>query len=189
MLRHLPNAITVARALFGPACAYALIVHGANRVAFWLFLAAICTDLLDGFVARKVGAISSTGKWLDGLSDKVLTDVIWVALASIGYCPWWLAILIVARDVGVIIAWIWALRVGKRWEASAVGQTMVAFEGTALCVLLFHGPWIDIHWPTVGTTIGTMSLLLSLWSVVGYVRTGPLDADDPRWLGEAAEGS
>jgi CDP-diacylglycerol--glycerol-3-phosphate 3-phosphatidyltransferase len=185
VLRYLPNAITVSRGLFGPACAVALIGYGANRVAFWLFLAAICTDLLDGFVARKVGAISSTGKWLDGLSDKVLTDVIWIALASIGFCPWWLALLIVARDVGVILAWIWALRVGKRWEASATGQTMVAFEGTALCVLLFHGPWIDIHWPTVGTAIGTVSLALSLLSVVGYVRTGPLDADDPRWLGEA----
>lgn len=182
VLRYLPNAITVARALFGPACAWALVVHGANRLAFWLFLLAICTDLADGWVARRVGAISATGKWLDGLSDKVLTDVIWVALASIGFAPWWLAILIIARDLGVILAWVWALRVGKRWEASAMGQVMVAFEGTALCVLLFHGPWLDIHWPSVGTAIGTIGLALSLWSVVGYVRTGPISATDPRWL-------
>ena len=182
VLRYLPNAITVARALFGPACAWALVVHGANRLAFWLFLLAICTDLADGWVARRVGAISATGKWLDGLSDKVLTDVIWVALASIGFAPWWLAILILARDLGVILAWVWALRVGKRWEASAMGQVMVAFEGTALCVLLFHGPWLDIHWPSVGTAIGTIGLALSLWSVVGYVRTGPISATDPRWL-------
>ena len=172
--------------MFGPACAATLIVLGDNRLAFWLFLAAICTDLLDGFAARSLGVISPTGKWLDGLADKILTDVIWVALASIGFCPWWLALLIVARDVGVILAWIWALKVGKRWEASALGQTMVAFEGTALCVLLFHGPWIGIHWPTVGTALGTISLVLSLLSVVDYVRVGPLDADDPRWLGDAS---
>jgi len=187
VLRYLPNAITISRGLFGPACAYALWVHGAHTVAFWLFLAAICTDLLDGFVARAVGAISATGKWLDGLADKVLTDVIWVALAAVGFCPWWLALLIVARDVGVIVAWVWALRVGKRWEASAIGQTMVAFEGTALCVLLFHGPWIGIHWPTVGTAIGTISLVLSLGSIVGYLRTGPMEATDPRWMGTAAK--
>jgi CDP-diacylglycerol---glycerol-3-phosphate 3-phosphatidyltransferase len=181
VVRLLPNAITLARAFLGPACAWALIGHGANRVAFWLFLLAICTDLVDGWVARKLGAISETGKWLDGLSDKVLTDVIWVALASIGFAPWWLAIGILARDLGVILAWIWALWAGKRWEASPTGQVMVAFEGTALCVLLFHGPWIDVHWPTVGTAIGTISLVLSVVSVIGYIRTGPMSVSDPRW--------
>lgn len=176
MLRHLPNAITASRGLCGPVCTWLLVEHQANHAAFWLFLAAICTDLVDGFVARKLNAISDAGKWLDGLSDKVLTDFVWVGLAGASFCPWWLAGTIIARDLAVIVAWLWAFRVGKRWEASAMGQIMVAFEGTAVCVLLFHGPWLDVHWPSVGTAIGTISLILSLGSLIGYIAAGPTDA-------------
>ena len=176
MVRHIPNMITASRGLCGPVCTWLLIAHHANMVAFWLFLAAICTDLVDGFVARKLDAISPMGKWLDGLSDKVLTDFVWVGLAGAAYCPVWLAAAIILRDVAVIVAWLWAFKVGKRWEASAMGQVMVAFEGTAVCVLLFHGPWLDVHWPSVGTVIGSISLALSLGSLLGYLRSGPVDA-------------
>jgi len=176
MVRHIPNLITASRGLCGPVCTWLLVAHQANRAAFWLFLAAICTDLVDGFAARILDAISPMGKWLDGLSDKVLTDFVWVGLALGGFCPGWLAGLIIARDLAVIVAWLWAFRVGKRWEASPMGQVMVAFEGVAVCVLLFHGPWLDVHWPSVGTVIGAISLALSLASLVGYVRSGPVDS-------------
>ncbi len=176
MLRHLPNAITASRGLCGPVCTWLLVAKGANKAAFWLFLAAMCTDLVDGAIARALGAESDAGKWLDGLSDKVLTDFVWVGLAAGGFCPWWLAGTILARDLAVIVAWLWAFRVGKRWEASPMGQVMVAFEGTAVCVLLFHGPWIDVHWPSVGTVIGSISLALSLTSLAGYIRQGPVEA-------------
>jgi CDP-diacylglycerol--glycerol-3-phosphate 3-phosphatidyltransferase len=177
VLRYLPNLITASRGALGPVCAWLVVVHGANRWAFWVFLLAICTDLLDGWAARRLGAISSTGKWLDGLSDKVLTDVVWVGLASVSFAPWWLAAGIILRDLAVIVAWLWAFRVGRRWEASALGQVMVAFEGTALCVLLFHGPWLGIHWPSVGTAIGSISLVLSFVSLADYIRTGSVPAE------------
>ena len=176
MIRHVPNMITASRGLCGPVCTWLLVAHHANHAAFWLFLAAICTDLVDGYVARKLDAISPMGKWLDGLSDKVLTDFVWVGLAGASFCPTWLAATIIARDLAVIVAWLWAFRAGKRWEASPMGQVMVAFEGTAVCVLLFHGPWLDVHWPSVGTVIGSISLALSLGSLLGYLRSGPVDA-------------
>ena len=180
MLRHVPNLITASRGALGPVCAWWVVAYGAHHAAFWLFLFAICTDLLDGFAARRLGATSSTGKWLDGLSDKFLTDFVWVGLAWVAFAPWWLAISIIARDAVVIVAWLWAFRTGRRWEASALGQVMVAFEGTALCVLLFHGPWLGIHWPSVGTAIGTISLVLSLVSLLDYLRVGSVPAEPPR---------
>ncbi len=173
MVQHIPNAITVARGLCGPVVAALLLGPHANLVAFWVFLGAIVTDLLDGWVARRLNAFHPAGLWLDPLSDKVLTDVTWIALWWVGFAPGWLCWIIVARDVAVLLVWVWALRTRMRWSPTPVGQTMVAFEGVALCVLLFHGPWLDVHWPTVGTILGAISLALSLVSLIEYAVTGP----------------
>lgn len=177
--RHIPNAITAARGLMGPAVAWLLIAHGANRAAFFLFIAAICTDLVDGWVARKLDAMSPLGAWLDAVADKLLTDTTWLALWAVGYAPAWLALVMIGRDLGVSAAWTWAYRRGKRWAPSAIGQTAIAFEGVALPVLLFRGPWLDVHWPSVGVALGTIALALSAASVIDYSVKGPGPKDPP----------
>ena len=173
MVRHIPNAITVARGLCGPLVAALLLGPLAHQVAFWVFLGAMATDLLDGFVARRLNAHHPAGLWLDPLADKVLADVTWVSLWAVGFAPGWLVWAIVGRDLTVIVAWLWAFSRRVRWSPSPVGQTMLAFEAVALCVLLFHGPWLDVHWPTVGTVLGAISLALSIVSLIEYAVTGP----------------
>jgi phosphatidylglycerophosphate synthase len=171
--KWVPNAITASRGLCGPVVAALLLGPGLNRVAFWVFVGAIVTDLLDGFAARLLDAHSSTGLWLDPLSDKILTDTCWIALWWVDFAPAWLVWTIVLRDAAVLLAWVWAFRARVRWSPSPVGQIMVAFEGISLSVLLFHGPWLDVHWPTVGTVLGVVSLILSGWSLVEYAVSGP----------------
>jgi len=173
VLRHLPNAITISRGLCGPAVAALLIGPGSHIVAFAVFQVAIATDLLDGWVARRLGAFHPAGAWLDGLADKVLTDATWIALWWVGFAPAWLCWSMVTRDVIVLLVWVWALRAHVRWGPTAAGQTMLAFEGVSVAVLLFHGPWLDVHWPTVGTVIGGIALGLSLISLLQYAASGP----------------
>jgi hypothetical protein len=55
-----------------------------------------------------------------------------------------------------------------KWTANPSGQIGVAFEGVALCVLLFHGPWYDVHWPSVGTLLGLIALALSVVQLLEY---------------------
>jgi phosphatidylglycerophosphate synthase len=152
------------------------IVLGTDqpRVAFWVFLVAICTDMVDGWIARRLGAESRSALFTDPLADKLLTDFTWAALAGIGYAPVGLTVLVIARDLLVGGFWAWGARRGKVWVPRATGQIAVALEGIGLCVLLFHGPWLDVHWPTVGATLGWLAFGLSVVSLlqVAADRTG-----------------
>lgn len=182
MTQHVPNAITVVRGLCGPLVGL-LLAHTipvpagveANKVAFWLFLFAIVTDLLDGWAARLLDAFHPAGLWLDPLADKVLTDTTWFALGWVGFAPTWLCAIMILRDVVILLVWGYILGTGStlRWSPTPAGQIMVAFEGVAVCVFLFHGPWLGVHWPTVGTVLGLLALLLSIVSLVEYATRGP----------------
>lgn len=183
MTQHVPNAITALRGLCGPLVALLLMggVHlpgttwEANKVAFWVFLFAIVTDLLDGWAARLLQAFHPAGLWLDPFADKMLTDFTWLALGWVGFAPVWICSLMILRDVAILLVWGWVLATGSelRWSPTPAGQIMVAFEGTALCVFLYHGPWLDVHWPTVGTVLGSVALVLSIVSLAEYAFRGP----------------
>lgn len=175
MWRHLPNVVTASRGVAGLVVAALLVGPRAHFAAFWVFVGAIVTDLIDGWLARRLGT-SRAGEWLDPLSDKVLTDVTWLALWWIDFAPGWLAGCIILRDTVVAIAWSWAAPHGLRWRPLPTGQVMVAYEGVALSVLVFHGPWLGVHWPSVGVVLGVIALSLSVVSVLQYAVEGPSKA-------------
>jgi phosphatidylglycerophosphate synthase len=167
MLKWVPNALTAARGLSGPVV-MALVFLDAERIGFWWFLGAIATDMVDGWIARRLNATSRIALFLDPLADKLLTDFSWAALAAIGHAPLWLAVVVIGRDLGVGVGWAWGSRRGVSWEPRPAGQISVALEGIALCVLLFHGPWLGVHWPTVGAILGATALALSFVPFVEY---------------------
>ena len=69
---------------------------------------------------------------------------------------------------------------GLAWQRpSPIGQIGVAFEGVAVSVLLFHGPWLEVHWPSVGLVLGAITLVLSLIAVGQYLLWGPTPHDSP----------
>lgn len=175
MTKHIPNAITSLRGLCGPVVAWLVIAQGDNMTAFWLFLFAVCTDMVDGFVARRLGAVSDLALLLDPAADKMLTDFTWAALAVVGYAPLPLVVLVLLRDLIAVVGFLWGALRGRRFAARPSGQIGVAFEGIALCVLLFHGPWLDVHWPTVGAALGMVALSLSLVQLLEYavLRSAP----------------
>lgn len=167
-VKHIPNAITASRGLAGFPIAWLVLEHEANLAAFWLYIAAIATDLVDGAIARKLDAQSSTGLWLDPVSDKVLANTTWIALWTIGWAPWWIAGVILARDVAVVLAWLWLRSRGIVGRPNMVGRLATSFEGVALPVLLLHQWWLGVHWMTVGVMLGGITLALSLASSVQY---------------------
>ena len=179
-MRHLPNALTASRGLAGFAILAVMSSPVPHRLAFWVFVLAVFTDLWDGWLARKLGATSTTGQWLDPTSDKVLTIACWLALWMEGWAPGWLAAGIVARDLAVGAGFFTAWARGWRFEPNLAGRLMLTFEGIALAVLLFHGPWIGVSWQAVGTALGVITLALSLVSAVEYVATGPVLREAPK---------
>ncbi len=95
-----PNAISLARLCAVPATVW-LVVIGALRAGFCLFLAAGLSDALDGYLARR-GARTNLGAVLDPLADKLLLVSVTIVLAAIARLPDWLAILVVFRDVLIV---------------------------------------------------------------------------------------
>lgn len=169
----IPTTLTLARGLAGPAIAWMVLVSDHTWLAFWVFVVLMLTDLIDGWLARQVGADPRLGALLDPLADKLIVGCSWLALGLRGWAPWWLVAPSLLRDV--LVAAIWRVLRGRGviWTPSKLGQIATSYEGTAIGILLFHGPWNGVHWPSVGVAIGVCALALSLGSAVAYALTGP----------------
>lgn len=99
--QHLANLLTLARL----ACTLPIVLLiGAGRfdAAFYLFLIAAMSDVLDGYIAKRFSGCSPVGAILDPAADKVLTTSLFVALWIIGAIPMWFVMLIVIRDLLII---------------------------------------------------------------------------------------
>src|SRR5437899_12574648 len=106
---NIPNLLTIARIFFVPLLVAALVgksvsgrVGGIVVTNEWLalaiFLAAAATDLLDGFLARRWGQVTTIGTLLDPIADKLLVSAALVALVQVRAVPAWMVILIVGRE-------------------------------------------------------------------------------------------
>lgn len=186
MLRAIPNLITAGRGLCGPVVLWLMLVADQPWVAFWVFAVGMMTDLFDGWLAQRWGSDRELGMFLDPLSDKVLGASTWIALWARGWAPPWLVIPLLTRDVVVAVGWRLARRKGSLWTASRLGQVATSYEGAALGILLFHGPWLDVRWPVVGATVGLFGLTGSLLSAIGYAVNGP-PPPAPRVMGPPAQ--
>jgi CDP-diacylglycerol---glycerol-3-phosphate 3-phosphatidyltransferase len=125
---NVPNSLTIARIFFVPLLVAALVeesvvvrVGGLVITNEWLalaiFLAAAGTDLLDGFLARRWGQITTIGTLLDPIADKLLISAALISLVQAHAAPAWMVVLIVGREFGVS---------GLRGIAAAEGYTIKA---------------------------------------------------------------
>ncbi|WP_167048099.1 CDP-diacylglycerol--glycerol-3-phosphate 3-phosphatidyltransferase [Microbacterium halimionae] len=106
--RQLPNAITIARILCAPVFLWMLLVdNGSDGALRWwaaaLFVVAIATDGIDGYIARKYNIVTDLGKLLDPIADKVLTGVAFIGLSILGELPWWVTIVVLVREIGITV--------------------------------------------------------------------------------------
>ena len=105
----IPNFITIARLLSVPLIVWLMI---ADRFmgATVLFVMAGLSDAADGFIAKRFGAASELGAYLDPVADKALLVSVFVTLGFKGALPAWLIVLVVSRDIliigGILLAYL-----------------------------------------------------------------------------------
>src|SRR6266550_3272364 len=104
---NLPNGLTLMRIFLVPFLVAVL-------VAALIFLAASLTDLLDGYLARKRGQVTTLGTLLDPVADKLLISSAFISLVQLQVVPAWVVVIIVGREFAVT---------GLRSIASAQGFT------------------------------------------------------------------
>ncbi|MEZ5116369.1 MAG: CDP-diacylglycerol--glycerol-3-phosphate 3-phosphatidyltransferase [Candidatus Nanopelagicales bacterium] len=156
---NLPNALTLLRLLLVPVFAWLLLADagadaGMRIAAAAVFVFASVTDLVDGALARRLGAVTTFGKVADPIADKALTGVALVGLSALGELPWWVTLVILAREVGVTLLRFWVIRHGvipasRGGKAKTVAQ-MVAIT---LYLLPLDGPWLVVRAVVMGVAV------------------------------------
>jgi CDP-diacylglycerol--glycerol-3-phosphate 3-phosphatidyltransferase len=105
---YIPNLLSLARLLFLPV-PIILIIHGHDLIALAAVALGIVSDVLDGYLARRLDQVSELGKILDPLGDKLAVATLAIALHIYRDFPFWALALIVGRDLVIMIAGVVAL--------------------------------------------------------------------------------
>ena len=103
-MQNLPNVMTISRILGSAAVPFLIMLDKPifRLLALAIFIAAALTDWLDGYLARQLNAVSTLGRMLDPIADKILVAVTLLALANVDHWGWIMfipAILILMREV------------------------------------------------------------------------------------------
>jgi CDP-diacylglycerol--glycerol-3-phosphate 3-phosphatidyltransferase len=145
---NVPNFLTVVRILLVPVLVVALLGEtGNDLLAAIVFAAASVTDALDGYLARSRNAITSFGKLMDPIADKLLVVAALFALVSLGRLEAWIAMVIVTRELAVTITRMVATAQGVIIPAAGWGKVKTMVQVAAIFFLIAFDPtplWVDL---------------------------------------------
>ena len=172
--RQLPNAIKIVRILCAPVFLWMLLVDGGadGPLRWWaavLFIVAIATDGIDGYIARRYEIVTDLGKILDPIADKALTGCAFVGLSILGELPWWVTIVVLVREIGItvyrfmvvsdhVLAAAWMGKLKTLAQAVALSLALLPLAGIV-------GDWIV--WVNVVTM--WIAVMLTIASGIDYI--------------------
>jgi CDP-diacylglycerol--glycerol-3-phosphate 3-phosphatidyltransferase len=169
-LLNIANVLTVSRLVLVPVFLFALFAGDGTDLrwrltAFLVFAVASFTDHVDGNLARKHGLITDFGKIADPIADKALTGAALVGLSLLGELPWWVTIVIAAREIGVTLLRFWVIRHGVI-PASRGGKAKTMAQILAIGLYLLPLPVVadPLSWFVMG-----LAVLLTVVTGVDYV--------------------
>ncbi|MBN8550633.1 MAG: CDP-diacylglycerol--glycerol-3-phosphate 3-phosphatidyltransferase [Deltaproteobacteria bacterium] len=182
VLHRLPNWLTYLRLGLIPVFVVLMIepTQGAVLLATFVFIIAAITDYTDGYIARRYGAVSDSGKLLDPMADKILVLsalVMLVAqrsdLTGDPWVPGWMVVLVLAREI-----WVTGLRgiaasKGVVVAATQSGKYKSGFQMVAIVFLLLHDTTFPfggqrISCQSIGVNLLFFSIVISYWGAVEY---------------------
>jgi len=146
---NLPNGLTMLRILLVPVLVVALLDETPNGdlMAAIVFALASATDAMDGYIARARNAITSFGKLMDPIADKLLIIAALVALVSLDRLAAWVAMVIIARELTVTITRMQANQQGVVIAANWWGKSKTIVQVAAIFFLIAVGEpapaWVD----------------------------------------------
>ncbi|MEJ6607831.1 MAG: CDP-diacylglycerol--glycerol-3-phosphate 3-phosphatidyltransferase [Candidatus Planktophila sp.] len=167
-----PNSLTIARLLLIPFGAIALFINGGDDynwqiVSWWIFFILGLSDIFDGKLARSRQQVTELGKFLDPVADKAMVGTAMVCLSIIGRLPWWITIVIMAREIAITLFRISIVKRGVI-PANKGGKIKAALQGfgTGFYVLPLDP---NLYWFRDGFMY--ITILVTLWTGAYYVRS------------------
>jgi len=166
---NLPNALTLARILLVPFIVVFLILRPApfNYTAGAIFLVAVFTDWLDGRIARSMQRVTTVGKLLDPIADKLLISAALISLVQVGRVPAWMVVLVVGRELFISGLRAIAASQGVVIQASDFGKAKMVTEVVAVMLLILNWP-VNGSLP-LGLLMLGIAIVLAIVSAVDYL--------------------
>jgi len=167
---NIANIITVVRILLAPLFVWWVLLDGGEH-GIWrfgaagLFIVAIATDGLDGALARKRNLVTNSGIILDPIADKILIGGALIALALVAELPWWVVIVILAREIGITLFRLVALS-DRVIPASRGGKLKTVLQAVTL------SSWLLPTWLLLGSWVFTLNWVLMGAVIVVTLATG-----------------
>lgn len=168
---NIPNALTSLRMLFIPVLIVLMQQEPEPGRTPWVagvFVLAMLTDLLDGYLARAWNQTSDFGAYLDPLADKLMVSAALIMLIPVGWVPAWLVFVLLAREMAITGLRGIASQKGLVLKAGTMGKIKTAFQTAALTALLLHYPISGIDMHSVGMVLLWVALFFSLTSATEY---------------------
>jgi CDP-diacylglycerol--glycerol-3-phosphate 3-phosphatidyltransferase len=178
---NLPNLLTFGRIAVIPVVIL-LIDRGTPEDCLWaalVYSAAALTDLIDGWLARRMRIVSVLGKFLDPLADKLLVMASLIYMVPMGRIPEWAVALLLAREIAVTGLRGIASSEGVVIAAGDEGKTKTALQMVGILCLILGYPYHLVLGPLdlgrvdlvyVGRALVYISLIFSVVSAVSYAR-------------------
>ena len=167
---NLPNKLTVLRVILVPFFVAFLLLSKSSESLKWialvLFIAASLTDLLDGKIARKYNLVTTFGKFMDPLADKVLTISGMICLIELGRIPSWIVVIIVARAFIISGFRLIAAENGIVIAANYWGKFKTTFQMIMIILMIVNLPALAM----VTQIVMWIALALTIISLITYIQ-------------------
>ena len=179
---NVPNTLSLVRVFLAPLVLLFLTIRITAPVKFldnfnlietpsWgdvlagaVFIIAAITDSLDGYIARKHRLVTTLGKFIDPLADKVLVIAAMIALVDLHRVPAWIVLVIITREFVVTGLRLVAAAEGVVIAASKGGKIKTVFQIIALSMLILQVPG--------GMFVMWIAMILTVWSGMEYLING-----------------
>lgn len=190
---NLPNTLTFARILMVPILVVVLMTRVTRYevIGILVFWVAAITDLLDGYLARKWRQVTTLGKLLDPLADKLLISGALISLVELDMAPAWMVFIILAREMAITGLRAIASEEGITIAAERLGKWKLGAQIASISCLIL-GPQLDFwlyQWTHVevfrffiqlnrpysffvgmGVLLLWVAMILAIWSGASYIR-------------------
>jgi CDP-diacylglycerol---glycerol-3-phosphate 3-phosphatidyltransferase len=166
-----PNKITYTRIALIPLFVIFLFMDFTYRdyIAAFIFISLSLSDALDGYIARKKNQITSMGKILDPIADKLLISTALVFLSLVGRMQLWMAVIIITRELIITLARIFFLPKKVVISSSNLGKTKTMVQVVSILAVILNAPfnWWIMLIAVVITVVSGLDYLRKMGTLIG----------------------
>ena len=183
---NLPNQLTLSRFFLTIVFVAVLSIDFPfhQMVALIIFIVASVTDYVDGEIARRYSLITTFGKLMDPLVDKIMTAAAFVCLVPLKAIPAWAVVIVILREFLITGLRLLAVSKGRILAADPIGKHKTSWQITTIVFFLALGAYQEVHlyrtgrlpgawwhqlWSYGGWTVSSIAIGLTMYSGIDYL--------------------